>query len=366
MLNKYSSFVSRLYLREMSQIKRSVLPNTPPGNVIWFLTERCNLTCAHCFVSHKERKYRKELNFEQIKTILDTSKGSLKSIEFTGGEPLLHKEFQEVFLYASSLPHIKRLHVSTNGYRAVKLIEVFKKCLEHNTRLSIQTSIDGPEDLHNSIRGNKRAFGDLLELIKLSKDFKSNFNTPLDMVMVMTVSKRNRYAVKETTELAKKYDIPIGINFVRSSSNSNVLNGEASDFMPVNNKDNGLTASEMEETTEEWSSIAKKYLNIFTYNMNKTRLKNIINYVKSNKWLYPCAAGIDDAVIFSDGTISVCETKKAFASLEEYNFDYNAFWKKYHKNSMSTCYCMYDCAIAYSVNKSLKGRMEYAKGFFQK
>ena len=69
MKHKNKQAISRLFFKEISQIKLSSSPNMPPGNVIWFLTERCNLTCAHCFVSHKGRKFRNELKFEQIKKI---------------------------------------------------------------------------------------------------------------------------------------------------------------------------------------------------------------------------------------------------------------------------------------------------------
>ena len=185
------------------------------------------------------------------------------------------------------------------------------------------------------------------------------------MNLVMTVSRTNRDVVQETMELARFYGVPLTLNFVRSSSDSKLEKGEASDFIPKGG-DDGLSLEEIKCIAADWSRLASQYYDYFVYRLAKTRMNNVLHYKEKGTWKFPCAAGINDAVIFSDGTISICETKKAFASLEEYNFDYNAFWKKYHKNSMSTCYCMYDCAIAYSVNKSLKGRMVYFKGFFQK
>lgn len=71
------------------------------------LTERCNLNCIHCYINMpaddlatKER----ELSTEAIKEILKeaASLGCL-SVRFTGGEPLLRKDFEELYLFARRL-----------------------------------------------------------------------------------------------------------------------------------------------------------------------------------------------------------------------------------------------------------------------
>ena len=141
MYDQYRSIISKIIFKELTQFKRFINPNKPPSNLIWFLTERCNLSCSHCFVSHKDRIYRDELKFENIKNILDTSNGNINSIVFTGGEPLLYKDFEKTFMYASSIPSIQRLHVSTNGLRANELFNIFENSIKFNTKLSIQSSI---------------------------------------------------------------------------------------------------------------------------------------------------------------------------------------------------------------------------------
>ncbi len=70
------------------------------------LTERCNNNCIHCYInlpatdSAKER----ELNTEEIKNILTeaTSLGCL-TVRFTGGEPLLRRDFEEIYIFARKL-----------------------------------------------------------------------------------------------------------------------------------------------------------------------------------------------------------------------------------------------------------------------
>lgn len=68
------------------------------------LTERCNLNCIHCYINKPagdmEAKGR-EMSAGLIKSILDEAAelGKVR-ILFTGGEPLLRKEFAEVYQHA--------------------------------------------------------------------------------------------------------------------------------------------------------------------------------------------------------------------------------------------------------------------------
>jgi radical SAM protein with 4Fe4S-binding SPASM domain len=70
------------------------------------LTERCNNNCIHCFINQPAEdhcKY-KELSGQEIKSILrDAAKLGCISVRFTGGEPLLRDDFEEIYLFARSL-----------------------------------------------------------------------------------------------------------------------------------------------------------------------------------------------------------------------------------------------------------------------
>jgi len=71
------------------------------------LTERCNNNCIHCCINLPENDTKakaKELSTKQIKDILKeaVSLGCLK-VRFTGGEPLLRKDFEELYIFARKL-----------------------------------------------------------------------------------------------------------------------------------------------------------------------------------------------------------------------------------------------------------------------
>jgi radical SAM protein with 4Fe4S-binding SPASM domain len=70
------------------------------------LTERCNNNCSHCFINlpANHRCREEELSFQEIKSILkEAARLGCMSVRFTGGEPLLREDFQEIYLFARSL-----------------------------------------------------------------------------------------------------------------------------------------------------------------------------------------------------------------------------------------------------------------------
>jgi radical SAM protein with 4Fe4S-binding SPASM domain len=68
------------------------------------LTERCNNNCIHCYINlpvNDIKAKEKELSTEEVKNILKeaASLGCL-TVRFTGGEPLLREDFEELYLFA--------------------------------------------------------------------------------------------------------------------------------------------------------------------------------------------------------------------------------------------------------------------------
>jgi radical SAM protein with 4Fe4S-binding SPASM domain len=80
------------------------------------VTLRCNLRCQHCYVSfgHTGVSGKKELSTAELKRILDeiTDAGTLWLL-LTGGEPLMRRDFPEIYTYA--LKKGMMLVLFTNG-----------------------------------------------------------------------------------------------------------------------------------------------------------------------------------------------------------------------------------------------------------
>jgi radical SAM protein with 4Fe4S-binding SPASM domain len=71
------------------------------------LTERCNNNCIHCCINLAENEnisLLKEMTTEQVKEYLvqAANLGCMK-VRFTGGEPLLRKDFEEIYIFTRKL-----------------------------------------------------------------------------------------------------------------------------------------------------------------------------------------------------------------------------------------------------------------------
>ena len=81
------------------------------------LTERCNNKCIHCYINQPEDDQSikaREMDTEFVKGILKQAAdlGCL-SVRFTGGEPLLREDFEELYLFARRLG--LKVLIFTNG-----------------------------------------------------------------------------------------------------------------------------------------------------------------------------------------------------------------------------------------------------------
>ncbi|MFA5117366.1 MAG: radical SAM protein [Candidatus Omnitrophota bacterium] len=94
------------------------------------LTERCNNNCMHCCINlpaDDGAAQKREFSTGEIKRVLGeaASLGCLR-VKFTGGEPLLRKDFEEVYVFARKLG-LKVLIFSNATLITARVAELFSK-----------------------------------------------------------------------------------------------------------------------------------------------------------------------------------------------------------------------------------------------
>lgn len=119
-----------------------------------YLTEACNLRCKTCFMS-AGKPLKEELTYKQWADVLQQFKeAGGKEVTFTGGEPTMNKDFDEIIKHAHSLG--LRICVLTNGtlwdnWRIDKLSNYIDE---------VQVSLDGVNEPNNAVIRGKGAFAD--------------------------------------------------------------------------------------------------------------------------------------------------------------------------------------------------------------
>lgn len=132
------------YLKVIKKIlEAKFLKKRSPLFVSWLLTNRCNSKCKYC--RHWEFKGEEIKTEEVLKIIPVLAEMGTCKINFTGGEPLLREDFAEI-IKRTNKEQI-RIIVSSNGILVPDKVNILKNI----DFLSL--SLDGPEEIHNSLRG---------------------------------------------------------------------------------------------------------------------------------------------------------------------------------------------------------------------
>lgn len=89
----------------------------PYGRVITSLrisiTQKCNLNCIYCHEEGEEGNSKREVSFDTIvKTVTAATEFGVKKVKFSGGEPLMRNNFEEILM---ALPDLKDISATTNG-----------------------------------------------------------------------------------------------------------------------------------------------------------------------------------------------------------------------------------------------------------
>jgi len=169
----------------------------PPKFVIWDCTRRCNLNCEHC--GAKKEKYPEELTAHQLKDLIrKLADYKVQYFVVTGGEPLLRQDLFEIFSFAKE--NGLKTGLATNGFfvnesNSKNIANIFD---------SVQISLDGPQKIHNTIRGNKEAFQKVINAINL---LRRNNCKQITISSVITPS--NIKDLEELARIIQKLDVNI-------------------------------------------------------------------------------------------------------------------------------------------------------------
>ena len=133
-----------------------------PFLVVWNFTYRCNLKCKHCY-SESGNISKAELSTEEAMKVVDqVADFGVTSLAFSGGEPLMRKDFFEVARHAVEAG----LYVSlaTNGTLLTE--ENVRKLKEIGVHY-VEVSLDGANSTtHDFFRGKSGAFDQTMQGLK--------------------------------------------------------------------------------------------------------------------------------------------------------------------------------------------------------
>ena len=165
----------------------------------WHLTERCNLSCTHCY---QDGRGAYEIPLSGIREVIGEISDMLRGwsetygislspgLNITGGEPFLRSDFREILEALSGRGF--EIHILSNGTlidkeRAGTLAGLDVK--------GVQVSIEGPGDVHEAVRG-RGSFDAAVNGVRNLLD------SGLDVALNITLSELNADCFAEMVSLS--------------------------------------------------------------------------------------------------------------------------------------------------------------------
>ena len=114
-----------------------------PLFVSWCLTEKCNLTCAHCAI---HRNPRPEIGTKDVLAVIDRLRAAgTRIISFSGGETLMRQDITAILDYCGRRGI--RTRVTSNGLLVPRKIDSIASLDV------LKLSVDGTKETHEAMRG---------------------------------------------------------------------------------------------------------------------------------------------------------------------------------------------------------------------
>ena len=318
--------------------------DTPPNQVILFVTSACNFACETCFYSEKLNDTRNDLTFDELEKISSNFK-EIKLLLMTGGEPYLRKDFFEIIRLFYDKNNTRKIHIPTNGFATTKILLDTERMLSElpGLQINIGVSLDGLHQRHDQISKRDGAFEKAITTQRLLIELEHKYAN-LQTRFYTVISHSN---VEHCADLFKYISDEFGYERIGFSP----LRGDPADpqLRPP--------------SLEEWDAFTAMYRTYVDQNSHNSSLKQLLlnrkirNLYSINRQImetgdgglkktsrnfvsHNCSAGNNICTIDADGEVRVCELKEPVGNLRDHNYDIREILSEKFSHD---CTCTHAC-----------------------
>ncbi|HLC59840.1 MAG TPA: radical SAM protein [Candidatus Nanoarchaeia archaeon] len=317
-----------------------------PLYVTFFVTNRCNLKCEHCFYSAELNKPTQELTLEEIEKMAK-SMDQFPVMLYSGGEPFLRKDLAEITHAFYKYNKINYLSIPTNGTFLKNTEEIVTKMCELCPKLTIviDFSIDGLQEEHNRIRGSPQSYQNAIRTFHVIKGYKQKYKN-LRVGFVTTFTATNQDTINEVYDNLKAQNPDnISINLIRGvPKNPLVKNIDISKYKAVTKR-----------VQEDLMQVNLPGFDPFLASMASYRYDMVTKTYEENKFQTTCYSSQISCVIYPNGDVFPCEildeTKK-IGNIRDFQMNFRELWNSPRNKELAQwivgtkCFCTHECNIA--------------------
>jgi len=330
---------------------RAVRRTGMPLNVVHFITSRCNLRCRHCFYTETlDAKDHGEQSLQQIdKTTREI--GPVLWYSLGGGEPFVRRDLVDLVGIVARNCRPLMITIPTNGWFVERTVQGTLEMLQRleGRQLTMMLSLDGPQELHDRIRGAdswRRARETFRRLQHLQRLYPN-----LSLAIITVVNQDNHACYPDFIDLLVERFRPnqVAINLFRNTTiGGPPIPGEVVD------------AYQASVERYEWHLRRGRlrrlgYLGGRVMRAKELLQKDLIYRVaRFDEFVTPCTAGTLNHVIWENGDVSPCEVLGAHVGNvlgEGAEHDFRAIVTSEPAAALRRkirdehCRCTYECAM---------------------
>jgi MoaA/NifB/PqqE/SkfB family radical SAM enzyme len=282
--------------------------STPPF-LILFINSICNQKCEHCFY-WKNLNRRDDLTKDEI-FALSASLGRIETLNLSGGEPFLRPEFGEICRRFIQHNRVRQIYVPTNGYFTDRTVAQVTETLKENALdlFVAEISLDGVGEFHNRFRGSPGAFDKAMQtydaLVKIQER-----DPRLRIHSISTATHVNMDEIKRLTTYL--------FNRCPKMDHHNLA------MIRGDRKNPSLQGPNLEQyrllydyVRRQWASREEgRYGAIVEPMLQWAKSRTAAEQAQ----IVPCRAGVLNAVVYSNGDVSVCENHPPLGNLRQNTF----------------------------------------------
>ncbi len=335
------------FTRYSGQFLKNALSRDRLKFLIFFTTSHCNCRCQACFY-WRRLNGPDDLSVEEIDRI-SSSIGAFRTLLLSGGEPFLRKDLFDICRPFIENNKITVLAVPTNGTlpdEAAAFCGRIVAMYPHLT-LSLAVSVDGPRELHDSLRGAEGVFDKAAATLKMLSELKKS-HKKLEVAVNTVITNRN------IDQLGKFMDFVFD-NFDIDYHDFELMRGDYKDenlSLPsvdtIKKAHELIIKNRLKYLKRRKANPLERFANVSLLNLSQC-LKE--RFLSKRKPLFVCSAGRNIGVIDANGDVRLCELMPPVGNLRDAAYDFYAVWnsgaadKLRERISKSHCACTHVCFI---------------------
>lgn len=332
-----------------------------PSYVVFFVTAKCNANCKMCFYKDNMAGSAKvnELTVEEYDKISQKIK-LINVLGISGGEPFLRNDLSEIIkvVYKNCRPLV--VDLPTNGFFTESVLrqaeDIAKNCPD--MVVDLQISIDGPEKIHNEIRGLKDGFSRMKETYRGLVNLKNKYKN-LKVKACVVYSHYNEKYIEELFEILNR-DFKDLDRIVFSVVHGSVSNTEAFQF------DWNKYFSICDKIQNKFTvKSAGDFHSLFTIALRMAKNDFLKKILKTKDMYKNCQAGKRVIIVGETGKVFPCEPLwQAVGDLRSNGYDINSVINSVQMKKFNEQICEGKCDCHWGL--ALSNALLYKPSYYPK